>query len=161
MDPYAQFENLVNRLQFCGSRMFIPDPYFNAKKWFLSSRKYDQGCSSRIRILTFYPFRIPDLGVKKSSDPQHWQIVQTFSILCFRFHKIYSPEEALSQILERDDIFIYETPDPQDKNQVSVNLVVQLLWIWIRNVLFRIRSVKSCRGFVPGRMTDCWSFICL
>jgi hypothetical protein len=30
--------------------------YFNpkkAKKWFLSSKKYDPGCSSRIRMLTF------------------------------------------------------------------------------------------------------------
>ncbi len=27
--------------------------YFNPKKWFLSSRKYDPSCSSRIRILTF------------------------------------------------------------------------------------------------------------
>jgi hypothetical protein len=43
--------------------------YFNPKKWFLSSRKYDLGCSSRIRILTFYPSRIPDPGVKKAPDP--------------------------------------------------------------------------------------------
>jgi hypothetical protein len=28
------------------------------KKKFLSSRKYDPGCSSRIRMLTFYPSRI-------------------------------------------------------------------------------------------------------
>jgi hypothetical protein len=58
---------------------YIPDPgfrilikefkYFNPKKWFLSSRKYDSGCSSRIRILTFYPSRIPDPGVKKAPDP--------------------------------------------------------------------------------------------
>jgi hypothetical protein len=34
--------------------------YFNPKKWFLSSRKYDPSCSSRIRILTFYPSRIPE-----------------------------------------------------------------------------------------------------
>jgi hypothetical protein len=66
--------------------MFIPDPnffhpriikefkYFNPKKWFLSSRKYDPDCSFRIRILTFYPSRIPDPGVKKAPDPdpQHW-----------------------------------------------------------------------------------------
>ena len=39
------------------------------KKWFLCSRKYDPGCSSRIRILTFYPSRIPDLGVKKARIP--------------------------------------------------------------------------------------------
>jgi hypothetical protein len=41
------------------------------KKWFLSSRKYDLGCSSgsRIRMLTFCPSRIPDPGVKKAPDP--------------------------------------------------------------------------------------------
>jgi hypothetical protein len=64
--------------------MFIPDPtffhpgswirikefkYFNPRKWFLSSRKYDPGCSSRIRILTFYLSQIPDPGVKKAPDP--------------------------------------------------------------------------------------------
>jgi hypothetical protein len=59
----------------------IPDPgsgsasknlsIFNTKKLFLSSRKYDPGCSSRIRIQIFYPSRIPDPGVKKA-DPQHW-----------------------------------------------------------------------------------------
>jgi hypothetical protein len=52
-------------MQCCGSGMFIPDPnffhpgsririkefkYFNPKKWFLSSRKYDLGCSSPIQI---------------------------------------------------------------------------------------------------------------
>jgi hypothetical protein len=59
--------------------MFIPDPtffhpgselfpsririkdfkYFNPKKWFLSSMKYDPGCSSRI----------PDPGVKNKKTP--------------------------------------------------------------------------------------------
>jgi hypothetical protein len=29
--------------------------YFNPKKWFLNSRKYDPGSSSRMLILTFYP----------------------------------------------------------------------------------------------------------
>jgi hypothetical protein len=41
--------------------------YFNPKKWFTSSRKYDPGCSSRIWILIFYPSRIP--GVKKAQIP--------------------------------------------------------------------------------------------
>jgi hypothetical protein len=70
-------------MQCCGSGMFIPDPgsdffpsripdpnclhpgsrilvkefkYFNPQKrknWFFSSKKYDPGCSSRIRMLTF------------------------------------------------------------------------------------------------------------
>jgi hypothetical protein len=55
-----------------GSRIRIKEfKYFNPKKWFLSSRKYDPGCSSRIRIriLTFYPSPIPDPGVKKAPDP--------------------------------------------------------------------------------------------
>jgi hypothetical protein len=43
--------------------------YFSSKKWFLSSRKYDPVWSSRIRVLIFYPSRIPDPGVKKAPDP--------------------------------------------------------------------------------------------
>jgi hypothetical protein len=41
------------------------------KNWFLSSRKYDPGCSSRIRILfvTHPGSRTPDPGVKKAPDP--------------------------------------------------------------------------------------------
>jgi hypothetical protein len=72
-----------------GSELSIPDPgstsknlsIFNPKKWFLSSRKYDPGCSSRIpdpdadflsipdprsRIQRSKRHRIPD------PDPQHW-----------------------------------------------------------------------------------------
>jgi hypothetical protein len=51
-----------------GSRIHIKEfKYFNPKNCFLSSRKYDPGCSSRIRILIFYPTRIQ--GVKKAPDP--------------------------------------------------------------------------------------------
>jgi hypothetical protein len=51
----------------------IPDPhlrnkYFNPKKWFLSTQKYDPGWASRIRILIFYQSRIPDLGSKGQKD---------------------------------------------------------------------------------------------
>jgi hypothetical protein len=84
--------------QFCGSGMFIPDPgsdffhtgswicikefkYFKSKKLFLRSRKYDPGCSSRIRIPIFYPSRIK--GSKRhrlpDPDPQHW-----YSFSCMR-----------------------------------------------------------------------------
>ncbi len=65
----------------------IPDPgsisknfkYLNPKKWFLSFRKYDPGCSSR--ILIFYPSLISDPGSRgqkgtgsRNPDPdlQHW-----------------------------------------------------------------------------------------
>jgi hypothetical protein len=77
--------------------MFIPDPTFfhprselspsripdlgsalkklsilTHKKWFLSSRKYYPGCSSRIPNpdADFYPSWIPDPGVKKAPDPR-------------------------------------------------------------------------------------------
>ncbi len=44
-----------------GSRIHIKEfKYFNPKNCILSSRKYDPGCSSRIRILVFLP--IPDPG---------------------------------------------------------------------------------------------------
>ncbi len=93
------FANIFN--QCCGSGMFIPDPgsdffpsripdpnclhpgsrilkefkYFNpqksTRKWFLSSKKYDPGCSSRIPDpdADFLPSRIPDPGVKKVPNP--------------------------------------------------------------------------------------------
>ncbi len=49
-------------------------------KWFLSSTKYDPGCSFWIRMLTFYPSRISDPGSRGQKgtgsatlgDPQHW-----------------------------------------------------------------------------------------
>jgi hypothetical protein len=39
------------------------------KKWFLSSRKYDPGCSSRIPDPDADFLPIPDPGVKKTPDP--------------------------------------------------------------------------------------------
>ncbi len=53
------------------TNFFIPDPRSasKTKKFFLSSWKYDPGCSSRIRILIFYASRIPYPGVKKAPDP--------------------------------------------------------------------------------------------
>jgi hypothetical protein len=48
------------------SRICIEElKYFNPKKWFLSSRKYDPGCSIRIPDPDFLP--IPDPGVKKGT----------------------------------------------------------------------------------------------
>ena len=74
-----------------GSR--IPDPHQNPKEWFQSSRKYDPGCSSRIRILTFYPFRIQ--RSKRKPDPRSTTLnirrKQTFS--CWHLKKYYKKEQ--------------------------------------------------------------------
>ncbi len=96
---FIYFEKTNRFNQCCGSGMFIPDPgsdffpsripdpnclppgsririkefkYFNpkkTKKWFLSSRKYDRGCSSRIPDpdADFLPIPDPDPGVKKGT----------------------------------------------------------------------------------------------
>ena len=44
------------------------------KKWFLSSRKYDPGCSSRIPDpdADFYPSRIPDPGYRGQKGTGSW-----------------------------------------------------------------------------------------
>jgi hypothetical protein len=62
------------------SRIRVPDPhqriyYFNpkkSKKRFLSSKKYDPGCSSRIPVLDadFLPSRIPDPGSRGQKGTQ-------------------------------------------------------------------------------------------
>ncbi len=57
-----------------GSRIRIKEfKYFNPKKkqkkWFLSSNKYDPGCSSRIPDPDADFLPIPDPGVKKAPDP--------------------------------------------------------------------------------------------
>ncbi len=64
-----------------GSRILIKEfKYFNPKNWFLSSKKYDPGGSSKSRIPDsdpdFLPIRILDPGGQKSTgfripDPQH------------------------------------------------------------------------------------------
>ncbi len=68
---------LIRLLFHPGSRIRIKEfKYFNPKKWFLSSRKYDSGCSSRIPDPDpdFLPIPDPgslilDPGVIKAPDP--------------------------------------------------------------------------------------------
>ncbi len=60
----------IKEFRIFPSRIRIKEfKYFYPKKRFLSSRKYDPGWSSRIRIYTFYPSRISDAEVKKAPDP--------------------------------------------------------------------------------------------
>jgi hypothetical protein len=70
-DPGSEF--FPSRIPDSHERIY--PKYFNPKKWFLSSRKYDPGFSPRprVRFLSFYPSRIQDPGVKKAPDldPQH------------------------------------------------------------------------------------------
>lgn len=44
-----------------------------------------------------------------------------------RFHKVFLMTEAISQILDRDDIFVYEVPvkAPDDENQVVISIYMR------------------------------------
>jgi hypothetical protein len=70
----TNFFHLVSRIRIKDFKCFKP------KNLFLSSRKYDPGCSSRIRILFLYPSRIPDPGVKKAPDPGSATLVVDASV---------------------------------------------------------------------------------
>ncbi len=62
-----RIRDVFSESEFFPSRIRIKKSSILTKKLFLSSRKYDPGCSSRIRI--FNPSRIPDPGVNKALDP--------------------------------------------------------------------------------------------
>jgi hypothetical protein len=72
-DPDPTFSIPDPNCLYPGSRIRIKEfkyfIYFNPKKWFLSSRKYDPGCSSRIPDPDANFLPIPDPGVKKAPDP--------------------------------------------------------------------------------------------
>jgi hypothetical protein len=79
--PNPTFFHPGSRIRHFLSRIHIKEfKYFNPRKWFLSSRKYNPGCSSR--ILTFYPSRIPDPGVKKAPDPGSGSAKLDLSMIC-------------------------------------------------------------------------------
>ncbi len=91
-----------------GSRIRIEEfKYFNPKKWFLRSRKYDPGCSSRIRMLNFYPSRIP--GSKKAPDPGSATLFYNTVLCCGS--ELFFPVSGVKKAL---DAWIQD-PNPQQK----------------------------------------------
>ncbi len=92
LDPWSRIQ--IFSIPDPGSRIRIKEfKYFNQKKWFLSSQKYDSGFPPRIRIPDLDPdflpipdpdpvSQIPNPGVKKAPEPwsgipdpdsQHWR----------------------------------------------------------------------------------------
>ncbi len=70
-DPGSEFFSILDAGSASKNLSIITQKWF---LWFLRSRKYDPGCSSRIRTLTFYPFRIQGSKRHRIPDPdlQHW-----------------------------------------------------------------------------------------
>ncbi len=68
---------------------FIPDPGSASKNLSIltpknsvqSSRKYEPGCSSRNRILTFYPSRIQGSKRHRIPDPEYWRVTWVTNLL--------------------------------------------------------------------------------
>jgi hypothetical protein len=78
-----------------GSRIRIKEfKYFNLKKWFLSSRKYDPGCSSRIPVPDADLLPIPDHGSRGQKGTGSWipdPVCNTgFSLSFHLFSRLYS-----------------------------------------------------------------------
>ncbi len=112
--------------QCCGSRMFIPDPYFsipdpvikrfripdpdphqrlsifNPKNCFqtLGNMIRDVYHGSGYRILIFYPSRIPDPGVKKAPDPGSGILVIIINQCCGSGMFIPDPGSGFFSILD-------------------------------------------------------------
>ncbi len=82
LDPWSQI--WIFSIPDPGFRMHIKEfKYFNQKKWFFSSQKYNPGFPSRIRIPDLDPdylpipdpnlgSQIPNPGIKKAPDPWSW-----------------------------------------------------------------------------------------
>jgi hypothetical protein len=71
-----------------------------AKKWFLSSKKYDPGYSSRIPDpdADFLPSRIPDPGVKNAPNPgSRIRIRNTALYGKYKYQKIKKHAEQINQ----------------------------------------------------------------
>jgi hypothetical protein len=119
----------------CGSGKFIPDPdfflsriyikeckYFNPKNCFLSSRKYNPGCSSLIRIPDtdpdFYPSRIPDPSAWLRNFFKFWPMMK----LSCLFHIC-----AFLRYLFLNDI--YTGFKKTRYNPISVSLLLRLNYL--------------------------------
>jgi len=78
-------------------------------------------------------------GLSKLSDVASDKMVVT-DVYNHRFHKVYGPEESLSQISERDDIFVYEVPTT---SRDDPNVVVTPIYL---------REKKSSMSYSPSNL---------
>ncbi len=122
------------------SRIRIKDFKFLTQKLFLSPWKYNSGCSSRIRILIFYPSRILDQGAKKGTGSQirktgghHRKKSQDISFFIF-FH-------------------CYEFDTDQGEGKIKKLEKISCLHLHSWTVL-RIRDVYPGSEFFPSRIQD-------
>ncbi len=146
--------------QYCGSVMFIPDPgsdifpsririkefrYFNPQNcfFFWSSRKYDPGCSSRIRILIFYPSQILAPGAPDPGSTTLNEGMLSWILNAHAQSHDYHGKNGEQGRAERGGPGL----------RIRIRIIFES---WIR---IRIK-VKNISGWSPGGSVDQWSQIC-
>jgi len=148
-------------MQCCGSGMFIPDPnffhpgsgvkkrfripdphqrisVFFTQKMFLSSRKYDPGCSSRIRTLIFYPspkgHRIPDPEHRGDDNACLSRLMKTMLLSESDFHFV---KNKTKWKLARKKCQCEPNPGPilsfEKKTKVGFNFYMRKLQQYLQN----------------------------
>jgi hypothetical protein len=107
-DPRSEFFHSASRIQCLkdsGSRIRFRIKelgIFNRKKGFLSFRKYDPGCSSRIVDPDFFPSRIPGPEGQKAPDPGSAKL-PTPTLAIFAIFATLFLTEFRQQLLRRKD----------------------------------------------------------
>jgi hypothetical protein len=93
---------------------------------------------SRIRILTFYPPRIPDLGVKKAQDPGSATLMRTMENdgLCLNDVRTVLDEQLLHSVPEDVDRLAGESSRVR---QVRVHLYITKTFKYRYTILERIK----------------------
>ena len=130
------FTVLRIRNVYIGSRIRIKEfKYFNPKKWFLSSRKYDPGCSSRIRMLTFYPSRIP--GSKRHRIPDPRSGSATLSFYAYFFLKVHL--HNFSKINNQKEVRIREPKNIRIR-RIWYTVIILQMSMFKRSTLYNFQN---------------------
>jgi hypothetical protein len=87
----------------------------------------DPGCSSRIRIMIFYPSRIPDPGVKKASDPESGSATLRPMKPKNKLIKVTLQPDWNGKELVFLDCFIYQTAaPPSDRIRLLFSMTLRM-----------------------------------
>ncbi len=122
--------------------------FYPGSNFFPSRKKYDPGCSSRIRMLTFYPSRILDPGVKKAPGPGSGSATLIQAIF-YRYHMPNWVRWSRTRI--------------KVKARIRIRIKVQIQEVWrVKMGPWRAEDTqwrRGCSKMGPRRPCSQWSQI--